>query len=174
MDFGAVLVATCVSTAIATALMTFLANYPIAVAPAMRFAVSARPKTAIRTGRLCRSPSVTSVPGDPTINPAHSKPNRRDQQTDARGDRVLDRRGDRRDQLLSQADARGQDEQRPGDRHGAERDRPGHLHAENHGVGKEEVVAHRRATCTRCSTCLPRCSSRATPSSGDWGSMKML
>src|SRR5437867_11175348 len=35
MDFGAVLVATCLSTALATALMAFLANYPIAVAPAM-------------------------------------------------------------------------------------------------------------------------------------------
>lgn len=35
MDFGAVLVATCVATAIATALMALLANYPIAVAPAM-------------------------------------------------------------------------------------------------------------------------------------------
>jgi AGZA family xanthine/uracil permease-like MFS transporter len=35
MDFGAVLVATCLSTAIATALMAWLANYPIAVAPAM-------------------------------------------------------------------------------------------------------------------------------------------
>jgi AGZA family xanthine/uracil permease-like MFS transporter len=35
MDFGAVLVATCLSTACATALMAWLANYPIAVAPAM-------------------------------------------------------------------------------------------------------------------------------------------
>ncbi len=35
MDFGAVLVATCLSTALATALMALLANYPIAVAPAM-------------------------------------------------------------------------------------------------------------------------------------------
>jgi AGZA family xanthine/uracil permease-like MFS transporter len=35
MDFGAVLVATCVSSALATLLMAFLANYPIAVAPAM-------------------------------------------------------------------------------------------------------------------------------------------
>ena len=35
MDFGAVLTATCLSTAIATALMALLANYPIAVAPAM-------------------------------------------------------------------------------------------------------------------------------------------
>src|SRR6185503_9723744 len=35
MDFGAVLVATCLSTALASALMAFLANYPIAVAPAM-------------------------------------------------------------------------------------------------------------------------------------------
>jgi AGZA family xanthine/uracil permease-like MFS transporter len=35
MDFGAVLVATCLSAAIATALMALLANYPIAVAPAM-------------------------------------------------------------------------------------------------------------------------------------------
>jgi AGZA family xanthine/uracil permease-like MFS transporter len=35
MDFGAVLTATCLSTAFATALMGFLANYPIAVAPAM-------------------------------------------------------------------------------------------------------------------------------------------
>src|SRR5438034_2890535 len=35
MDFGAVLVATCLSTALATTLMALLANYPIAVAPAM-------------------------------------------------------------------------------------------------------------------------------------------
>jgi AGZA family xanthine/uracil permease-like MFS transporter len=35
MDFGAVLVATCVATAFATTLMALLANYPIAVAPAM-------------------------------------------------------------------------------------------------------------------------------------------
>jgi AGZA family xanthine/uracil permease-like MFS transporter len=35
MDFGAVMVATCLSTAIATTLMALLANYPIAVAPAM-------------------------------------------------------------------------------------------------------------------------------------------
>jgi AGZA family xanthine/uracil permease-like MFS transporter len=35
MDFGAVLVATCLSTAFATVLMALMANYPIAVAPAM-------------------------------------------------------------------------------------------------------------------------------------------
>jgi AGZA family xanthine/uracil permease-like MFS transporter len=35
MDFGAVLVATCLASAFATLLMAFLANYPIAVAPAM-------------------------------------------------------------------------------------------------------------------------------------------
>jgi len=35
MDFGAVLVATCVASAVATLLMGLLANYPIAVAPAM-------------------------------------------------------------------------------------------------------------------------------------------
>src|SRR5436309_2733352 len=35
MDFGAVLVATCLSTAFATVLMALLANYPIGVAPAM-------------------------------------------------------------------------------------------------------------------------------------------
>src|SRR5437867_9724159 len=35
MDAGAVLVATCLSTAFATVLMALLANYPIAVAPAM-------------------------------------------------------------------------------------------------------------------------------------------
>jgi len=35
MDFGAVVVATCVASAIATFLMGFLANYPIALAPAM-------------------------------------------------------------------------------------------------------------------------------------------
>src|ERR1700740_1389910 len=35
MDFGAVLTATCLATALATILMAFLANYPIAVAPAM-------------------------------------------------------------------------------------------------------------------------------------------
>ena len=35
MDFGAVLTATCLATALATSLMALLANYPIAVAPAM-------------------------------------------------------------------------------------------------------------------------------------------
>lgn len=35
MDPGAVLAATCIATAVATLLMAFLANYPIAVAPAM-------------------------------------------------------------------------------------------------------------------------------------------
>ncbi len=35
MDFGAVMVATCLATAIATILMAVLANYPITVAPAM-------------------------------------------------------------------------------------------------------------------------------------------
>ena len=35
MDPGAVLVATCVASALATLLMALLANYPIAVAPAM-------------------------------------------------------------------------------------------------------------------------------------------
>jgi AGZA family xanthine/uracil permease-like MFS transporter len=35
MDFGAVLTATCLSTAVASILMGLLANYPIAVAPAM-------------------------------------------------------------------------------------------------------------------------------------------
>jgi AGZA family xanthine/uracil permease-like MFS transporter len=35
MDFGAVLTATCLSAALATTLMALLANYPIAVAPAM-------------------------------------------------------------------------------------------------------------------------------------------
>src|SRR5262245_36405926 len=35
MDFGAVLTATCLATALATLLMALLANYPIAVAPAM-------------------------------------------------------------------------------------------------------------------------------------------
>jgi AGZA family xanthine/uracil permease-like MFS transporter len=35
MDFGAVMVATCVASAFATFLMAFLANYPIALAPAM-------------------------------------------------------------------------------------------------------------------------------------------
>jgi hypothetical protein len=35
MDFGAVMVATCLASALATLLMGLLANYPIAVAPAM-------------------------------------------------------------------------------------------------------------------------------------------
>src|SRR5499426_805195 len=35
MDFGAVLVATCLATALATTLMALMANYPIAVAPGM-------------------------------------------------------------------------------------------------------------------------------------------
>ena len=36
MDFGAVMVATCLASALATLLMGLLANYPIAVAPACR------------------------------------------------------------------------------------------------------------------------------------------
>ena len=35
MDFGAVMVATCIASSIATFLMGVLANYPIALAPAM-------------------------------------------------------------------------------------------------------------------------------------------
>src|SRR5215831_13159128 len=35
MDAGAVFVSTCVITALSTVLMAFLANYPVAVAPAM-------------------------------------------------------------------------------------------------------------------------------------------
>src|SRR5262249_58888650 len=35
MDLGAVMVATCLATSLATVLMAMLANYPIAVAPAM-------------------------------------------------------------------------------------------------------------------------------------------
>jgi AGZA family xanthine/uracil permease-like MFS transporter len=35
MDFGAVMMATCLASALATILMAFLANYPIALAPAM-------------------------------------------------------------------------------------------------------------------------------------------
>jgi AGZA family xanthine/uracil permease-like MFS transporter len=35
MDFGAVLTATCLATALATTLMALMANYPVAVAPAM-------------------------------------------------------------------------------------------------------------------------------------------
>src|SRR5947207_12681804 len=35
MDFGAVLAATCIASGIATLLMGLLANYPIAVAPAL-------------------------------------------------------------------------------------------------------------------------------------------
>ena len=35
MDFGAVLVATCVASAISTFLMGFYANYPVALAPGM-------------------------------------------------------------------------------------------------------------------------------------------
>ncbi|RMF95589.1 MAG: NCS2 family permease [Candidatus Schekmanbacteria bacterium] len=35
MDFGAVMTATCIASAIATFLMAFMANYPIALAPAM-------------------------------------------------------------------------------------------------------------------------------------------
>ncbi|MBL7081797.1 MAG: NCS2 family permease [Candidatus Omnitrophica bacterium] len=35
MDFGAVMLATCLASALATILMAFLANYPIALAPAM-------------------------------------------------------------------------------------------------------------------------------------------
>jgi AGZA family xanthine/uracil permease-like MFS transporter len=35
MDFGAVMAATCLASALATVLMAVLANYPIAVAPAM-------------------------------------------------------------------------------------------------------------------------------------------
>lgn len=35
MDFGAVMMATCLSSALATILMGLMANYPIALAPAM-------------------------------------------------------------------------------------------------------------------------------------------
>jgi len=35
MDFGAVMIATCLSSAVATFIMAFMANYPIALAPAM-------------------------------------------------------------------------------------------------------------------------------------------
>ena len=35
MDFGAVMVATCLASALATLLMGFLADYPIALAPGM-------------------------------------------------------------------------------------------------------------------------------------------
>ena len=35
MDFGAVMMATCLASAIATILMAILANYPIALAPAL-------------------------------------------------------------------------------------------------------------------------------------------
>ena len=35
MDFGAVMIATCIASAVATLLMGFMANYPIALAPAM-------------------------------------------------------------------------------------------------------------------------------------------
>ena len=42
MDFGAVLVATCLATALATTLMALMANYPIAVAPAIVPIASAR------------------------------------------------------------------------------------------------------------------------------------
>ena len=35
MDFGAVMVATCLASAVATIFMAVLANYPIALAPAM-------------------------------------------------------------------------------------------------------------------------------------------
>ncbi len=48
------------------------------------------------------------------------------------------------DQVLAQADAGGQDEHDAGDRHAAERDLPRHVHADDHGVGEEEVVPHRR------------------------------
>jgi hypothetical protein len=41
---------------------------------AISIAVSVNANSARRTGRLCRSPSVTSVPGDATISPAHCRP----------------------------------------------------------------------------------------------------
>ena len=90
------------------------------------------------------SPSVTSVPGESTIRPPHSKPIERNQQPDADRDRVLQRRRNRRNQALAQAHRGGQDEQRAGDRHRAERDLPRHLHADDDGEGEVEVVAHRR------------------------------
>ena len=40
----------------------------------MRIDVSTSAAIASRTGWLCRSPSVTSVPGAATINPAHCRP----------------------------------------------------------------------------------------------------
>ncbi len=41
---------------------------------AISTAVSASAATASSTGRLCRSPSVTSVPGAATTRPAHCSP----------------------------------------------------------------------------------------------------
>ena len=58
MDFGAVLTATCLATAFATVLMALLANYPIAVAPAMGhnffFAYTRRPRDARAVARGAR------------------------------------------------------------------------------------------------------------------------
>ncbi len=68
----------------------------------------------------------------------------RDQQSNPRRDRMFDRGGDRRNQPFAQPDAGGQHEDEAGDRNAAQRDAPRHLHADDHGVGEEEVVPHRR------------------------------
>ena len=70
--------------------------------------------------------------------------NRRDQQADAGGDRMLQRLRNRRDQPLAQTDAGGEDEDRPCDCDAAERHAPRHLHRDDDRIGEEEVVSHRR------------------------------
>jgi hypothetical protein len=67
-----------------------------------------------------------------------------DQQADPRRDGMLQRRRNRGNQLLAEADAGSENENEAGDRHGTESDLPWHLHAEDDGVGEKEVVTHRR------------------------------
>ena len=67
--------------------------------------------------------------GDDEARPLQA--DHRDQQADAGRDGVLERRGDRRDEPLAKADARGQHEHKARNRHRPERDAPRHLHAEH-------------------------------------------
>ena len=57
-----------------------------------------------------------------------------------------------------------------GDRHAAERDPPRHLHADDDGVGEEEVVAHRRARPRSDSSPAAPSGRSRTPSTGRWPS----
>jgi hypothetical protein len=75
--------------------------------------------------------------------PAPLESNRGDEEADAGRDRVLQGRGNRRDQALAQAYARRDREQHPCEGHAAKRNAPRHFHPDDDRVGKEEVVPHR-------------------------------